>query len=271
MKAEMTFRHSTIKMKNSHINQLAFFLVILALGFASVTQSKADTLHVAVAANVQFAFDELKAEFKTQTGHELKAVFNSSGRFVSQILNGAPFDVFMSADMEYPNVLFQRAHSVEAPKVYAYGTLVLWSRKHTDLQDWRNLLQSEKIKKIAIPNPKTAPYGRAAMEVLQKLKLVQIVTPRLVFAESVSQTNQYIYSNVVDLGFTAKSVVISKEMRGQGTWIALPDDAYVPIAQGVVILKHGRENSPRLSRQFYDFLSTPIAKAILQKNGYITP
>ncbi|MBC3872772.1 molybdate ABC transporter substrate-binding protein [Undibacterium sp. LX15W] len=231
----------------------------------------ADTLSVAVAANVQFAFDDLKEEFKKQTGHDLKGVFNSSGKFVSQIINGAPFDVFMSADMDFPNSLYQQGFTITAPKIYAYGSLVLWTTKNLDLQSWQSLLQSDKVQKIAIANPKTAPYGKETIRVLKFYKLDVVLEPRFVYAESISQADQYIHSGVVDLGFTAKSVVVSSKMQGKGQWIELPANSYTPIAQGVVILKHGQENAPQASQQFYDFLSSAKAKAILQKNGYAVP
>lgn len=246
-------------------------LAMVFVGSLAMSNSRADTLSVAVAANVQFAFDDLKVEFKKQTGHDLKGVFNSSGKFVSQIANGAPFDVFMSADMDFPNNLYQQGFSATAPKIYAYGSLVLWTTKNWDLRSWQNLLQSEKIQKIAIANPKTAPYGRETIRALKFYKLDTALMSRFVYAESISQVNQYIHSGAVDLGFTAKSVVVSGEMFGKGQWIELPANSYSPIAQGVIILKHGRENAPKTSQLFYDFLSSPIAKTILQKNGYAVP
>jgi molybdate transport system substrate-binding protein len=256
---------------NVSMRDVKLLFVVSILSFFCMGFSKADTLSVAVAANVQFAFDDLKDEFKKQTGHELKGVFNSSGKFVSQITNGAPFDVFMSADMEYPNVLYQRGFSNAAPKIYAYGSLVLWTNKNMNLQSWQSLLQSDKIRKIAIANPKTAPYGRETIRALKHFKLDARLESRLVYAESISQVNQYVYSGLVDIGFTAKSVVVSTEMQATGQWIDLPLESYTPIAQGVIILKHGRENSPKLAQQFYDFLSTAEAKAIFQKNGYTIP
>lgn len=241
------------------------------MGVGLINDSRADNLSIAVAANVQFAFDDLKAEFKKQTGHDIKGVFNSSGKFVSQITNGAPFDMFMSADMEYPQSLYQQGYSSAAPKIYAYGAIVLWTTKSWNLQSWQSLLQSNKIQKIAIANPKTAPYGRETMRVLKHFQLDGQLAVRFVFAESISQVNQYIYSGLVDLGFTAKSVVLSAEMQGKGTWIELPLNSYTPIAQGVIILKHGREHAQQACQQFYDFLSTDKAQAILKKNGYIVP
>lgn len=262
---------SNIPVSDASIRDVKLLFVVLILSFFCIGFTKADTLSVAVAANVQFAFDDLRIEFKKQTGHDLKGVFNSSGKFVSQIANGAPFDVLMSADMDYPNSLYQQGFSDSPPKIYAFGSLVLWTAKSLDLLSWQSLLQGERIHKIAIANPKTAPYGRETMRALKFYKLDAAVESRFVYAESISQTNQYIYSGLVDVGFTAKSVVVSAEMRGKGKWIELPANSYTPIAQGVIILKHGRENAPQVSQEFYKFLSSAKAKAILQKNGYAVP
>ena len=229
----------------------------------------ADTLAVAVAANMQYVCADMEAEFKKDTGHEILASFSSSGKFATQIMNGAPFDVFLSADMEYPEHLYAKGFASTAPKVYAYGSLVLWSMKNLDLSQWQTLLTDDRVKKIALANPKTAPYGREAMRVLTYYKLVDKVQSKLVFAESISQTNQYIHSGVVELGFTAKSIVTSPEMKGQGKWIDLPPASYQAIAQGAVILKRGKETNNALAQQFFDFLYSPKVRIILERNGYI--
>ncbi|MES2047674.1 MAG: molybdate ABC transporter substrate-binding protein [Pseudomonadota bacterium] len=237
----------------------------------SAASAGAHALSVAVAANMQYVFDDIKAEFKKETGHEVQAVLNSSGKFVTQIMNGAPFDVFLSADMEYPEYLHAHGFATAAPKVYAYGVLVLWTTKNLDLSQWQTLLMSDGINKIALANPKTAPYGREAMRALSYYKVDSKTQVKIVFGESISQTNQYIHSGVADLGFTAKSVVSSAEMKGQGKWIELPSASYQAIAQGAVILKHGKETNGALAQQFYDFLSSAKVRIILERNGYKLP
>jgi molybdate transport system substrate-binding protein len=231
----------------------------------------ADTLTVAVAANVQYTFYELQAEFKRETGHDLKPVFNSSGKFAAQIMNGAPFDVFLSADMEYPEKLYKEGFTAAAPKVYAYGALVLWTMNGLDLKNWQATLTLPVVKKIAIANPKTAPYGRETVRSLNALKLSEVLSPKFVYAESIAQANQYIHSKAADAGFTAKSVVLSPEMKGRGTWVELPKGSYRPIAQGAVVLKHGQQTNPKLSQQFHDFLYAEKARTILLLHGYLLP
>ena len=246
-------------------------LLAAPLLFALCATAAAESLTVAVAANVQYAFDDIQAEFRKETGHELKPVYNSSGKFAAQIMNGAPFDVFLSADMEYPEKLHKEGHAAAPPQVYAYGTLVLWTMKEVDLANWRSVLAGPAVAKIAVANPKTAPYGRETMKALAHGKLDVALAPKFVFGESISQTNQYIHSRAADAGFTAKSVVVSPEMKGKGKWIDLPKDSYQPIAQGIVVLKHGAKNNPKLAQQFHDFVLSAKSRAVLERYGYLLP
>ena len=250
---------------------IRIFTFLAALLIFLSPSSFADTLTVAVAANVQYAFDDLRAEFKKETGHELKPVYNSSGKFAAQIMNGAPFDVFLSADMEYPEKLHKEGFAIAVPKVYAYGALVLWTQKNLDLNKWQSVLAGPAVGKIAVANPKTAPYGRETMKALAHFRLDDILKPKFVFGESVSQTNQYIHSGAADAGFTAKSVVVSPEMKGQGKWIDLPKESYQPIAQGIVVLRHGQQTNPKLAQQFHDFVLSPKARTIFERYGYLLP
>ena len=235
------------------------------------TKSYAGTVSVAVAANVQFVFEELSAEFKKETGHDAIASVGSSGKLVTQITQGAPFDVFLSADTEYPDFLFCQKFTANQPKIYAHGELVLWTAKKIDLAQWQQIIKQGRAEKIAIANPATAPYGREAINVLRFYKLESAAQGHLVLGESIAQTNQYIHAGVVDFGFTAKSVVISKAMAGKGQWLALPKEAYQSIAQAAVILKNGQDKNPVVAQAFFDFLYSPKARAILQRGGYALP
>jgi molybdate transport system substrate-binding protein len=247
--------------------KITMFLVLV---FSCITVN-AETMRVAVAANMQYVFHDLAKEFQKQTGNDVQGVFNSSGKLVNQITNGAPFDMFLSADMEYPMALYEKKLAIEAPKIYAYGAIVLWTMKETDLRNWQTLLKKEGLGKVAIANPKTAPYGRETMRILQFYKLDQVLNSKLVFGESISQTNQYIFSGAVDFGFTAKSVVLAKEMQGKGTWIEMPESSYSKIAQGAVILEHGKKHFPKIVKQFDQFLSSQSAQAIFLSYGYTLP
>jgi molybdate transport system substrate-binding protein len=246
--------------------------IIFALLLGVAPGAWAATLTVAVAANVQYAFSEIAAAFTQETGHEIKPIYNSSGKITAQVMHGAPFDVFLSADMEYPETLHQAGQTVGAPKAYAHGALVLWTmHNELDLENWQATLASNKVRRIAISNPKVAPYGRETIKLLAHFKLDEALKPKLVYGESVSQTNQYIHSRSVSAGFTAKSVVMAPEMAGQGKWIALPPDSYQPIAQGIVVLRHAQKSNLQLARAFQDFVLSEQGRAVLARYGYLLP
>ncbi len=228
-------------------------------------------LTIAVAANVQFTMEEIQKKFSQKTGIPINIVIGSSGKLTAQIINGAPFDVFLSADMKYPETLFANKKAAIKPVIYVYGSLVLWTQKDLALTDLVSALNDEKVQKIAIANPKTAPYGRESLRVLHLHKVYDAIKDKLVYAGSIAQVNLYVDSKVVDIGFTAKSAVLSKKLLGKGTWLEIDPADYNPIEQGVVVLKHGLQNYPEESRLFYDFLFSESAKNIFKKNGYQLP
>lgn len=244
-------------------------LVCLASFLFCAITANAESINVAVAANVQFAFNDLAKEFQKETGIEAKGSVGASGKFATQIENGAPFDVFLSADMEFPQKLYTQKLTTASPKPYVYGTLVLWTTRGADLKNWQKALLSGNVKKIAVANPKTAPYGRETMRLFDHYKMTSTITPKLVYGDSITQTSQYIVSGVVDAGFTAKSVVIAKEMKDKGQWIEMPKDAYQPIAQGVVIIKASKQQVA--AQKFVDFVFSPKAKIIFERYGYALP
>lgn len=226
---------------------------------------------VAVAANVKYAFDELAGVFRRQTGIEVVGVFGSSGKIAAQVKSGAPYDVFLSADTEAPEALAKEGWAASDARVYAHGVLVLWTSRDLELGRGLAVLADEKVRKVAIPNPRLAPYGRAAMQALESAGLKAAVDPKLVFGESIGQAAQFVESGAADIGFNAKSIVIAPGMTGKGRWVEVPPGAYQPIAQAVVLLKHGAQTKPEDSRRFVDFLFTPEARAIFEKYGYRQP
>ena len=246
-------------------------LLALAPG-AAMTADAPKALLVAVAASMQYPFEALRAAYQAETGRRLHSVINSSGKLTAQIVNGAPYDVFLSADMAFPQTLFVRGFTSAAPRAYAYGQLVLWTmRTGLDLEHWQTTLTSPAVGKIAIANPKLAPYGEQSLRALAYFKLDARLQDKLVIGESIGQTNQYIHSGAADIGFTAKSVVLAPEMAGQGRWIDLPRSSYQPIAQGAVILRHGMATLPAPALAFLSFLNGPKARAIFAQYGYLLP
>lgn len=225
---------------------------------------------IAVAANVQYAMEELKTEFKKETGIDISVIIGSSGQLTAQIKEGAPYDIFISADMKYPQSLYSNKDAVDSPKVYAEGSLVIWTRrKGISFDKGLNILLSNKVSRIAAANPRTAPYGIASIEAMKHFGIYEKIKNKLIFGESIASVNQFIYSKAVEAGFTSKSVVLSPKMQGKGIWMEIEHDAYKAIQQGCVILKYGYNNHKKESKKFYDFLSSAKAKSILSNFGYI--
>ena len=245
--------------------KLWVFLTIFGL-FLGCGQKKNENIRIATAANMQFAMHELVKQFTAKTGIGCDVVVSSSGKLTSQIEAGAPYDIFVSADMKYPVELHKKGLVHEQPKVYAYGKLVLWSIDSTRIPSFE-LLQKPQIKHIALANPKTAPYGVAAIQVLEYYDLKKILSNKLVFGESISQTNQFISSKAVEIGFTAKSIVLSPSMRNKGNYMEIDEKAYDKIEQGIVRIKRG-DSENKHAKTFYDFVLSPEAQKILETFGY---
>lgn len=221
---------------------------------------------IATAANMQFVMIDLTETFKKKTGITCETILGSSGKLTAQIVAGAPYDIFVSADMKYPQVLHEKGLTLAAPKVYTSGSLVLWTAEKRALS-WPESLMDSKLTHIAMANPKTAPYGTAAMETLRALGLKDILEPKLVYGESIAQTNQFITSQAAQIGFTAKSVVLAPNLKDKGSWLDISSDYHSPLKQGVVILK-GRSSHKTEATKFYEFLFSEEAKEILNKFGY---
>jgi len=243
-------------------------LFITVLFFVNTFGSFAATVVVATAANVQYPLREIVQLFqKKYPDNKVRLVVSSSGKLTAQIERGAPYDLFLSADMKYPEYLYKKGLTLGKPKVYGEGILVLWSMKGIPLREKGiGVLVMEKVKRVAIPNPRNAPYGRAAVEALKNTGLFEEVRKKLVYGESVSQTTQYIFKKLVDAGFTSKSVVLSPKMKGKGVWIEVDSSLYSPIYQGVVILR--RAAGKKAAMDFYNFLFSEEAKKVLKKYGY---
>lgn len=243
---------------------------LLAFWFASTPLQAGIT--IAAAANAQFAIEEINASFRAATGTETKAVFGSSGKLCAQIRGGAPFDVFVSADMEYPDSLSAWGHADGKAAPYAYGRLVLWTtKKGFDPAQGLAAPALPGAGRIAVADPGRAPYGREAVKALKRSGVWAAAGPRLVYGESIAQVNQYILLGSVDAGITAKSAVLAEGMRGRGAWADVDSAAYDPIAQGAVVCRYGKENHPAEAGRYLAYLRSPPARAILSRYGYGLP
>jgi len=228
----------------------------------------AQTLQVAVAANLQSVIKVLQADFKKKTGIEVQPIIGSSGNLVNQIKNGAPFDVFLSADISFPESLYKAGFSMDEPVVYTWGNLIVCSDQKIDLKNWQAVLQKGKVKKIAIANPAIAPYGKAAEEALIKTGIMNKVKPKLVYGESIAQVNTYITTGVVTVGFTSQSFIKDADKNAKLYWTPVDAGLYTAVQQGMVILKHGKETNFEQAQKFYKYILSPAAKAIFTEYGY---
>lgn len=232
----------------------------------------AETIKVAVAANVSYAIDDLKKEFnRLYPDTKVQVIVGSTGKLTAQIKNKAPYDILMGANMKYPESLYKEGFAITRPLVYAQGSLALISTKNYDLSNGIETVKNGEIKKIAVANPKTAPYGIATKEALKNAKLYDAIKDKFVFGESISQTVTYAMK-ATDVGFIAKSSLFSPQMahfKKGVNWVEVDPKLYTPIDQGIVILKEG-ESSAEVAA-FYAFMLSKKAKAILEKFGYIVP
>lgn len=234
--------------------------------------SFAGEITAAVAANVSYAIEELKAEFaKAHPGSSVKVILGSSGKLTAQIKNGAPYDIFMAANMKYPETLRSEGIALTEPVVYAQGALAMLTLKGIELDSSLKVLADSKVNKISIANPKTAPYGRASLEAFNQAGIYETIQSKLVYAESITQSVQFAMT-AADIGLIAKSTLYSDKMKQykKGThWENVDPKLYTPIKQGIVILKHAEGNAE--AKAFYDFMMGESARKILEEYGYLLP
>jgi len=232
----------------------------------------AGTINVAVSANVTFPTKELKKEFKKLYPEtDVKVTFGSSGKLTSQIVNGAPFSLFMSANMDYPNDLFNYGIAITRPVIYVQGALVYFSVNQRDFSKGMHLLKDKKILKIAVANPITAPYGKAAFEAMKNAGVLEEIMSKFIYAKSISGTVSNTL-NLANIGIVAKSALYAPRMKKYKeniNWVDIDSRLYTPINQGIVILKAGENNAE--VKAFYDFILSDEAKKIFKDFGYFIP
>jgi molybdate transport system substrate-binding protein len=229
-------------------------------------------LHVAAAADLQFAMQDLADQFSKKNIAQLQVTYGSSGNFFSQLQNGAPFDLFFSADLDYAKKL--DALGLAEPGTlceYAVGRLVLWARADSAVDvakdGWKTLLD-ERVQKIAIANPEHAPYGKAALAALHSAGIYEQVQSKLVYGENISQTAQFVQSGNAQVGLVALSLAVSPAMKDGKRW-EVPADAYPPIEQGAVVLRSAKDKSA--ARAFLDFVQSAAGRGTLKRYGFSFP
>jgi molybdate transport system substrate-binding protein len=242
-------------------------LLLLALiGVACAPHPSAQKLTVAAAADLNFALPEIVRQFRpVAPAVDVQIAYGSSGNFYAQIGNGAPFDVFLSADVAYPRQLAANGLGANSVFAYAVGRLVVWVPAASAL-DPATALRDPSVKHIAIANPQHAPYGRAAQAALRTLGLYQTVEPKLVLGENIAQTLQFVESGAADAGIVAMSLAVAPAARARGRYWEIPLDAYPRMEQGGIVLK----DSPA-ARDFRAFLLSAAGRRILKQYGFFVP
>jgi molybdate transport system substrate-binding protein len=247
-------------------------IVVLFFALQIPAQVLAAEITVAAAADLTFAFKDVAALFEKQTSSAVKLSYGSSGNFFSQIQNGAPFDLFFSADIEYPKKL-EAAGLTEPGTMYEYaaGKIVLWvpSASKLDLSKGLAVLLDPGIRKIAIANPEHAPYGRAAVSAMQHDGVYDQVKGKFVLGENISQAAQFVESGNADVGILALSLAVAPAMKDKGRFVEIPAADYPAIIQAAVILKASKQKA--LAAQFLSFLKQPATVALMRQYGFVAP
>jgi len=242
--------------------------VFLALCLASTLPAQAEQVNVAAASDLNFAIKEIIQQFERDTGNQVRLTLGSSGNFYAQIVNGAPFDVFLSADLNYPKQLEKAGYAAPGSTlIYGVGGIALWVRKNSPIkpdQSGMKALLEPSIKKIAIANPEHAPYGRAAVAAMKNAQVYDSVKSKLVLGENISQAAQFVQSGAADIGIIALSIAGSEPMQTTGVYWVIPRDTYPRLEQGAVLLKRGGAGA----KAFFDWLRSAPARNIFAKYGF---
>jgi molybdate transport system substrate-binding protein len=251
---------------------IRLLLSAVALLAATIAAAQQPPLRIAAASDLQSVLPTLTARFERDTRHAVDVSFGSSGNFFTQLQNGAPFDLFFSADAEYPKRLESSGLTLPGTVIeYATGRIVLWTRNdtHLDLARGLAILAEPSVHRIAIANPEHAPYGRAAVAALEHEGLYHRVRTKFVLGENISQAAQFAQSGNADAGLIALSLALAPAMRNSGGYVEIPASYHPPIEQAAAVLRSSRQ--PEIARQFLAFLQRPDSQRALQDAGFVVP
>jgi molybdate transport system substrate-binding protein len=245
----------------------------LALAALLASPASADVARVAAASDLSFALEEIAAAFARETGHETRLTFGSSGNLARQIREGAPFDLFLSADESYVELLEKAGRTDGAGTLYATGRIVVFAPAGSqvavdaELVGVRNALAAGRLKRLAIANPDHAPYGRAAREALERAGAWELARPRLALGENVSQAAQFALTGSVDAAIIAYSLVLTPAFRGKGAHALVPERMHAPLRQRMVLIK----GAGTAARELYRFIGSGTARPVLERYGFGIP
>lgn len=249
--------------------------VIIALCLFVITGVNlvaAEEITIAAASDLSFAFREIVTEYEKVSGDQVRLTLGSSGNFFAQIQHGAPFDLYFSADISYPKKLEEAGLAVSGSLYpYAIGRIVLWAgnESHLDLSKGLEVLREPTVKKIAIANPKHAPYGRAAVAAMEHVQVYERVKDKLVLGENISQAAQFVESGAADVGIIALSLALASPMQAAGHYWEIPADAHPRIEQGAVILMGGKNQKG--AKAFLSFIQGAQGQAMMKRYGFLAP
>lgn len=245
-------------------------LCTVFLFLLSTASAHAEKISVAAAADLKFAMDEIVTEFKkTKSMDEVEVIYGSSGKFHTQIQQGAPYDLFFSADIAFPRELVKLGMASSEVTSYAVGRIVLWSASMDASKLQLANLTEPNIRRIAIANPKHAPYGKRAEEALRASGLWEKVEPKLIYGENISHTAQFVQTGNAQIGIIALSLALSPELASKGGYCLIPDSLHEPLEQGFIITKQGA--GKKLAKQFADYMNTPSARSTMTRYGFVLP
>jgi molybdate transport system substrate-binding protein len=247
-----------------------FRFAVLALSLVSSNVAHAEKITIAAAADLKFAMDEIVSAFKTaHPSDQVDTIYGSSGTFFSQLQQGAPYDLFFSADIGFPRELAKSGLAASEVEPYAVGRIVLWSATLDATKMTLASLDDPKITRIAIANPKHAPYGKRAEEALRAKGLWDRIRPKLVFGENIAQTAQFVETGNAQVGIIALSLAVNEQLARKGGYWLIPDDLHEPLEQGFVITK--RAEGSELAKQFAAYMDSKSARTIMTKYGFVLP
>jgi molybdate transport system substrate-binding protein len=260
-----------IRLKNSKLSLLVIFSVCCFIISGTVSIAWAGEIQAAVASNFYSPFKKIARQFEKETGHKVQIISGSTGKLYAQIMHGAPFELFLAADQRRPKLLEKNGNAVSGTRfAYALGKITLWSANPNAIsEDGESTLKAKNFTHIAIANPKTAPYGKAALQTMQKLGLWNEVRPLIVQGENIGQTFQFVASQNAQLGFVALSQILDPKNKFEGKRWDVPEKFYDPLKQDIVILKKGKSNPS--AKALWKYLQSNAAKLIIKKYGYGLP
>lgn len=244
--------------------------LLLACSIFAAGAAQAEKVTIAAAADLKFAMDEIVAHFKEENPKDqIEVIYGSSGKFHTQVQQGAPYDLYFSADIAFAENLFKTGHAASPVIPYAVGRIVLWSSNMDASKMTLESLSDPKIARIAIANPKHAPYGKRAEEALRALKLWEKVEPKLVYGENIAHTAQFVQTGNAQVGIIALALALNPALAGKGGYYLIPEHLHAPLEQGFIITRRAANNAT--AKRFADYMNSKASRAVMTKYGFVLP